>query len=57
MSGIFTSLKYDYTTSVNSVEHCLELGESNVRSSTKWLLHQLVDYMLCKRFHEKLVKG
>ena len=33
MSGIFTSLKYDYTASVNSVEHCLELGESNVRKS------------------------
>ena len=55
MSDIFTSLWYKYSGSINSVEQCLELGESNVRFSTKWLLYQSIDYMLCKCVHEKFV--
>ena len=47
----------NYTGSVNSVELCLELGESNVRFSSRWLLHQLIvyldSYMLYKCVHKK----
>ena len=34
-----------YTGSVNSVELSLELGESNVQFSSRWLLHQLIVYL------------
>ena len=47
----------NYTGSVNSVELSLELGESNVQFSSRWLLHQLIVYldshMLYKCVHKK----
>ena len=48
----------NYTGSVNSVELTLEVGESNVQFSSRWLLHQLIVYldshMLYRCVHKNL---